>query len=179
MYLTHRKRIYLAVRSSQREAVARQLNWIKSFLVSLAPDASFPSSLRRSPHSTMAPGRSLASSLRHICRFPRCNNPAFFDRRVNELREWCSDGHMRCAVRIYLHNPVLSYLPLGPRLFSVLRNLAELVDNGHVETAISIAPGIIADIQNRRRQEAANLNNRQWQKAVHNHPWQEATHNHP
>ena len=50
------------------------------------------------------------------CRFPGCNRPTLFDRRVNEMREWCSE-HMRCAVRICLQNPFLSYylLPLGLR----------------------------------------------------------------
>jgi hypothetical protein len=48
-----------------------------------------------------------------VCRLPDCDYPVFFDRRVNEHREWCSDQHMRCAFD--LHNPVLSYLPLGMR----------------------------------------------------------------
>jgi hypothetical protein len=49
------------------------------------------------------------------CRFRGCNNPTFFDRRAEELREWCSDEHMRCAVRFDFHNPGLSYPPLGLR----------------------------------------------------------------
>ena len=32
------------------------------------------------------------------CRYPNCNNPVFFDRRADELREWCSDQHMMCVV---------------------------------------------------------------------------------
>ena len=55
----------------------------------------------------------LSSFVAHSCRIPQCNNPAFFDKRVNEFREWCSDKHMQFVVRIYLHNPVFSYLPLG------------------------------------------------------------------
>ncbi|KAI0298055.1 hypothetical protein B0F90DRAFT_1736003 [Multifurca ochricompacta] len=35
----------------------------------------------------------------HICRMPGCNRPVFFDRRVNERREWCSDQHMQTALR--------------------------------------------------------------------------------
>jgi hypothetical protein len=50
-----------------------------------------------------------------ICRFHRCNNQVLFDRRINELREWCGDQHMQYVVRIYLHNPVLSYLLLAKR----------------------------------------------------------------
>jgi hypothetical protein len=39
-----------------------------------------------------------ASHRNPLCRFPRCNNPVFFDTRVNEYREWCSDQHMRDAI---------------------------------------------------------------------------------
>jgi hypothetical protein len=28
------------------------------------------------------------------CRLPGCNRRVFYDRRVSELREWCSDQHM-------------------------------------------------------------------------------------
>jgi hypothetical protein len=50
-----------------------------------------------------------------LCRLPNCNRNAFFDRRINELREWCSDEHMQCEVHISLHNSALSYLLLGLR----------------------------------------------------------------
>ncbi|KAF8486287.1 hypothetical protein DFH94DRAFT_178676 [Russula ochroleuca] len=33
-----------------------------------------------------------------LCRIPHCSNPVFFDRQVNELREWCSDKHMQLAI---------------------------------------------------------------------------------
>ncbi len=49
------------------------------------------------------------------CRFHGCNNPVLFDRRINELREWCGDRHMQYVVRIYLYNPVSSYLLLAKR----------------------------------------------------------------
>ncbi|KAH9992194.1 hypothetical protein BJV74DRAFT_834813 [Russula compacta] len=39
------------------------------------------------------------------CRLPHCNNPVFFDRRVNELREWCSDEHMRAAMMNGIEKP--------------------------------------------------------------------------
>ena len=47
--------------------------------------------------STMGPAL-LPSAGGPLCSFPRCPRRAFFDRRVNELREWCSDEHMRCAL---------------------------------------------------------------------------------
>ena len=28
------------------------------------------------------------------CRFPGCGTPVFFDRRVSEYREWCSNEHL-------------------------------------------------------------------------------------
>ena len=38
------------------------------------------------------------------------------DRRINERREWCSDEHMQCALRIYYYYyRLLSYLYLGLR----------------------------------------------------------------
>ena len=55
----------------------------------------------------------ISSFVESICRYPRCGQHAFFDRRVNELREWCSDQHMQCVVPIYHQSPVLSYLSLG------------------------------------------------------------------
>jgi len=33
-----------------------------------------------------------------MCRFAGCFKQTFFDRRVNELREWCSDQHMIDAI---------------------------------------------------------------------------------
>ena len=47
----------------------------------------------------------------------------FFDRRVNEFREWCSEQHMQCVVLNYHHNPVLSYL----FLWSAVRDRVEKV----------------------------------------------------
>ena len=38
------------------------------------------------------------------CRYPHCRNRVFLDRRVYELREWCSEQHMQCVVRVYLRN---------------------------------------------------------------------------
>lgn len=64
----------------------------------LGPSGDYPRRLRRS-----------------LCRFPRCNKAVFFDRRVNEPREWCSHEHMQSAVHICFHNPVLSYLSLELR----------------------------------------------------------------
>ncbi|KAN0113632.1 hypothetical protein V8E52_007558 [Russula decolorans] len=40
-----------------------------------------------------------------LCRIPGCNNRAFYDRRVNELREWCSDQHMQDAIRRRVEEP--------------------------------------------------------------------------
>ncbi|KAI0268479.1 hypothetical protein BGY98DRAFT_337408 [Russula aff. rugulosa BPL654] len=40
-----------------------------------------------------------------ICRYPRCNVRVFFDRRVDELREWCSDQHMMAAVAHGVEKP--------------------------------------------------------------------------
>ena len=45
-----------------------------------------------------------AAPILPVCRYPRCNSRVFFDDRVNELREWCSDDHMLCVVRIYFRD---------------------------------------------------------------------------
>ncbi|KAF8489968.1 hypothetical protein F5888DRAFT_1140140 [Russula emetica] len=39
------------------------------------------------------------------CRFSGCNTPVFFDRRVDEYREWCSDEHLMLAVRHRVEQP--------------------------------------------------------------------------
>ncbi|KAF8492544.1 hypothetical protein F5888DRAFT_889322 [Russula emetica] len=59
-----------------------------------------------------SPPHHVTSGYKPLCRYPRCGHHVFFDRRVNELREWCSDQHMQCVAPIH-HNPVLPYLPLG------------------------------------------------------------------
>jgi len=40
-----------------------------------------------------------------VCRYPRCNNPVFFDRRVNEFQEWCSEEHMQAAMTNGVEKP--------------------------------------------------------------------------
>ncbi|KAI0289091.1 hypothetical protein BC826DRAFT_1034300 [Russula brevipes] len=49
-------------------------------------------------------------SATHIfqCRFPGCGRRGFFDRRVNEVREWCGDGHMRAAILNRVEKPCTS-----------------------------------------------------------------------
>ncbi|KAF8492538.1 hypothetical protein F5888DRAFT_888921 [Russula emetica] len=64
-------------------------------------------------YRSKAPPYRPAGGSNPLCRYPRCTRIAFFDRRVNERREWCSDEHMQYVVPIYHHNLVLSYLPLG------------------------------------------------------------------
>ncbi|KAF8486289.1 hypothetical protein DFH94DRAFT_712180 [Russula ochroleuca] len=49
------------------------------------------------PKPPKRPGHPHANTHR-LCRIPHCNNPAFFDRRVDEFREWCSDKHMQLAI---------------------------------------------------------------------------------
>ena len=51
------------------------------------------------------PSNSPVSGRRPQCRYPSCYNYTFVDMRVNELREWCSDNHMRAAVQNGLEKP--------------------------------------------------------------------------
>jgi len=39
------------------------------------------------------------------CRYPGCNNNVFFDRQVNEYREWCGEQHMWDAVANRVERP--------------------------------------------------------------------------
>ena len=42
------------------------------------------------------------------CRYPRCSRPVFFDRRVDELREWC-EQHMMCVVLTIINPCYLTF----------------------------------------------------------------------
>jgi len=78
------------------------------------------------------------------CRYPGCNNYVFFDRRVNELREWCSDEHMGCAVYLHPNDSEVAYIPLGLPFNVVWRSPVGTVGHGLVAMAISIAAGMFA-----------------------------------
>jgi len=58
-----------------------------------------PDFRQKGPHSVPV------ASHRPKCRYPGCNNYVFFDRRVNELREFCSDEHMGAAIQRGLEKP--------------------------------------------------------------------------
>jgi len=81
------------------------------------------------------------------CRYPSCYDFAFVDPRVNELREWCSDNHMRCAVQLISNNPELAYSPspLGLRCKWVWRSLAGSVGYGPVAMVLITVVGMFVD----------------------------------
>ncbi|KAI0281839.1 hypothetical protein BGY98DRAFT_178013 [Russula aff. rugulosa BPL654] len=61
-----------------------------------------------------APPSRPADYSNRLCRFPRCTRVVFFDRRVNEYREWCSDQHMQAAIKHGVERPC-SYCQTFPR----------------------------------------------------------------
>jgi hypothetical protein len=83
----------------------------------------------------------------HSMSFSSLPEAGFFDRRVNEVREWCSDEHMRCAATstVMVCSELTSQLGLRYRM--VLRTLARRVRHGLDERAISIAVGTFANIR--------------------------------
>jgi len=40
-----------------------------------------------------------------LCQYPLCERHVFFDRRINEDREWRSDRHMMMAVKHQIEMP--------------------------------------------------------------------------
>jgi hypothetical protein len=85
----------------------------------------------------------MSSYLGPKCRYPGCNNYVFFDRRVNELREWCSDEHMGCE-SLSTKIAELSYLSSVLLFCVVWRSPAEIVEPGLGAMAISFAVAIVA-----------------------------------
>ena len=91
------------------------------------------------------------------CRYPGCNNYVFFDRTVNELREWCSDEHMRCAVYLHLNDSELAYISLGLQFSVVGRSPVGNVGYGRVAMAIGIAVAMFAGTHIHVRELASRL----------------------
>jgi hypothetical protein len=94
-------------------------------------------------HCTIFRDTLMSSYLGPRCRYPGCDNFIFFDRRVNELREWCSDEHMQCE-SFSTKIAELSYLFSVLRLCMAWRSPAKAVESGLGAMAISIAVAIVA-----------------------------------
>jgi hypothetical protein len=109
------------------------------------PSATYSKQCKQCPRpcALSVDGRSVVPE----CRFPDCRRRPYFDRRVNEFREWCSDEHLRCAATstVMVYSGFTSHLGLRYRIG--LRTLARRVRYGLDEWALGIVARVFANIR--------------------------------